>query len=81
MYSYKGKRHIIFFGISLQGTPLKHKRKFFLNHHVDIHIAFLLFLRIIITTKMTTFIKAKFKNLDDQTNNDKYKVAANIFAF
>ncbi len=26
---------------------------------------------------MTTFIKAKLK-LDDQTNNDKYRVAANI---
>ncbi len=27
---------------------------------------------------MTTFIKTKFKKADDQTNNDKYRVAANI---
>ena len=27
---------------------------------------------------MTTFIKAKLKNLDDQKNIDKYRVAANI---
>ena len=27
---------------------------------------------------MTTFIKAKFKKSDDQTNIDKYRVAANI---
>ncbi len=26
---------------------------------------------------MTTFIKAKHKKRDDQTNNDKYKVGAN----
>ena len=29
-------------------------------------------------TRMTTFIKTKFKKLDDQTNTDKYRVAANI---
>ncbi len=28
--------------------------------------------------KITTFIKAKLKKLDDQTNIDKYRVAANI---
>ncbi len=27
---------------------------------------------------MTTFIKAKLKKSDDQTNIDKYRVAANI---
>ena len=27
---------------------------------------------------MTTFIKTKFKKLDDQTNIDKYRVAENI---
>ncbi len=27
---------------------------------------------------MTTFIKTKFKNSDDQINIDKYRVAANI---
>ena len=27
---------------------------------------------------MTTFIKTKFKKSQDQTNNDKYRVAANI---
>ena len=27
---------------------------------------------------MTTFIKVKLKKLDDQTNIDKYRVAANI---
>ena len=27
---------------------------------------------------MTSFIKAKLKKLDDQTNIDKYSVAANI---
>ena len=27
---------------------------------------------------MTTFIKSKFKKSDDQTNIDKYRVAANI---
>ena len=27
---------------------------------------------------MTTFMKAKFKKSDDQTNIDKYRVAANI---
>ena len=27
---------------------------------------------------MTTFIKTKFKKSDDQTNIDKYRVAANI---
>ncbi len=27
---------------------------------------------------MTTFIKAKLKNSDDQPNSDKYRVAANI---
>ncbi len=30
---------------------------------------------------MTTFIKAKLKKSDDQTNNDKYGVAANIADF
>ena len=29
-------------------------------------------------TRMTTFIKAKLKNSDDQTNIDKYRVAPNI---
>ena len=29
-------------------------------------------------SKMTTFIKVKLKKLDDQTNIDKYRVAANI---
>ena len=27
---------------------------------------------------MTTFIKTKFKNSDDQSNIDKYRVAANL---
>ena len=31
-----------------------------------------------IKTRMTTFIKSKFKKSDDQTNIDKYRVAANI---
>ena len=31
-----------------------------------------------ISTRMTTFIKTKFKNSDDQTNIDKYRVASNI---
>ena len=30
------------------------------------------------TTRMTTFIKTKFKKLDDQTNINKYRVAANL---
>ncbi len=30
---------------------------------------------------MTTFIKMKFKKSDDQTNIDKYRVAANITAY
>ncbi len=30
---------------------------------------------------MTTFIKAKLKKLDDQTNIDKYRVAANIIEY
>ena len=29
-------------------------------------------------TRLTKFIKAKFKKLEDQTNIDKYRVAANI---
>ena len=29
-------------------------------------------------TRMTTFIKTKFKRSDDQTNIDKYRLAANI---
>ena len=29
-------------------------------------------------TRMTTFIKTKFKKSDDHTNIDKYRVAANI---
>ncbi len=29
-------------------------------------------------TRMTTFIKTKFKISDDQTNIDKYRLAANI---
>ena len=29
-------------------------------------------------TRMTTFIKTKFNILDDQTNIDKYRLAANI---
>ncbi len=29
-------------------------------------------------TRMTTFIKAKLKKSDDQTNIDKYRVAENI---
>ena len=31
-----------------------------------------------IITRMTTFIKTKFKKSDDQTNIDKYRLAANI---
>ena len=31
-----------------------------------------------ILTRMTTFIKTKFKISDDQTNIDKYRLAANI---
>ena len=31
-----------------------------------------------IQTRMKTFIKTMFKKSDDQTNIDKYKVAANI---
>ena len=34
-----------------------------------------------IKTRMTTFIKTKFKILDDQTNNDKYRFAANITVY
>ncbi len=30
------------------------------------------------TTRMTTFMKQKFKKSDDQTNIDKYRAAANI---
>ena len=30
---------------------------------------------------MTTFIKAKLKNSDDQTNIDKYRVAENIIIY
>ena len=30
---------------------------------------------------MTTFIKTKFKKSDDQTNIDKYRVAANIIEY
>ncbi len=29
-------------------------------------------------TRMTTFVKAKLKKSDDRTNNDKYRIAANI---
>ena len=32
-------------------------------------------------TRMTTFIKTKFKISDDHTNMDKYKVAANIMLY
>ena len=31
-----------------------------------------------IITRMTTFIKTRFKKSDDQTNIDEYRVAANI---
>ena len=31
-----------------------------------------------VKTRMTTFIKSKFKKSDDQTNIDKYSVTANI---
>ena len=31
-----------------------------------------------IKTRMTTFIKSKFKISEDQTNIDKYRLAANI---
>ncbi len=31
-----------------------------------------------IKTKMTTFITTKFKKSNEQTNNDKYRVTANI---
>ena len=49
-------------------------------------ISKLIFLTIIIlrlrqlfhVTRMTTFIKTKFKNSDDQKNIDKYRVAENI---
>ena len=34
-----------------------------------------------VKTRMTTFIKTKFKKSDDQTNIDKYRVAANIIEF
>ncbi len=34
--------------------------------------------KISIITRMTTFIKTKFKKSDDQTNIDKFRVAANI---
>ena len=37
--------------------------------------------RINIRTRITTFIKTKFKKSDDQTNIDKYRVAANITEF
>ena len=30
---------------------------------------------------MTTFIKAKLKKSDDQTNNEKYRVTANIVEY
>ncbi len=30
---------------------------------------------------MTTFIKTKFKKSDDQTNIDKYRLAANIIEY
>ena len=33
---------------------------------------------LIYITRMTTFIKTKFNKLDDQTNIDKYRLAANI---
>ena len=32
-------------------------------------------------TRMTTFIKTKFKKSDDQTNIEKYRVAANIISW
>ncbi len=32
----------------------------------------------LIGTRMTTFIKTKFKISDDRTNIDKYRLAANI---
>ncbi len=34
-----------------------------------------------IVTKMTTFIKTKFKISDDQTNIDKYRLSANITVY
>ena len=41
----------------------------FLSHHIIINK---------LKTRMTTFIKAKLKNSDDQKNINKYRVAANI---
>ena len=36
---------------------------------------------IYIETRMTTFIKTKFKISDDQTNIDKYRLTANITVY
>ena len=33
---------------------------------------------VVVRTRMTTFIKTKFNISDDQTNIDKYRLAANI---
>ena len=41
-----------------------------------IHVFF--FLHIISKATLTTFIKTKLKKSDEQTNIDKYRVAANI---
>ena len=35
----------------------------------------------VLETRMTTFIKTKLKKSDDQTNIDKYRVAANITVY
>ncbi len=45
--------------------------------HKSTHI-YKFYIIINIQTRMTTFIKAKLKKSDDQTNIDKYRVAANI---
>ncbi len=46
-------------------------------------ISLIIFLEIHIRilTRMTTFIKTKFKISEDQMNNDKYRLAANITVY
>ncbi len=41
-------------------------------------LLFLIHFCLVIKTRMTTFIKTKLKISDDQTNIDKYRLAANI---
>ncbi len=83
MYSYRGKRHILFFGISLQGTPIKHKITLYINitRKGNIVVMFGLFNCVRFDwkkTSMTTLIKAKLKKSDDQTNSIEYREAAKI---